>query len=174
MLHPGSCTQSVPPALAIFDESVIVTILSYFPKRQDAAGFLQVFSNWWILSSSKQKIHGRNRLGNAAVPLDNKSQSLRALADWITEWQKCKLPNCKRFQFSAQTSDALTRILRCQAALIEGLLETQQYEYYYRRFNAIVSQLKISLFWVIYIIQKPRYCCVGRRKLVILHALFGN
>ena len=44
----------------------------------------------------------------------------------------------------------------------------------YRRFNAIVSQLKISLFWVIYIIQKPRYCCVGRRKLVILHALFGN
>ena len=42
----------------------------------------------------------------------------------------------------------------------------------YRRFNAIVSQLKISLFWVIYIIQKPRYCCVGR--LVILHALFGN
>ena len=44
----------------------------------------------------------------------------------------------------------------------------------YRRFHAIVSQLKISLFWVIYIIQKPRYCCVGRRKLVTLHALFGN
>ena len=44
----------------------------------------------------------------------------------------------------------------------------------YRRFNAIVSQLKISLFWVIYIIQKPRYCCVGRRKFATLHALFGN
>ena len=44
----------------------------------------------------------------------------------------------------------------------------------YRRFRAIVSQLKISLFSVIYIIQKPRYCCVGRRKLVTLHALFGN
>ena len=47
-------------------------------------------------------------------------------------------------------------------------------EFSFRRFNAIVSQLKISLFWVIYIIQKPRYCCVGRKKLVILHALFGN
>ena len=129
MLHPGSCKQSVPPALAIFDESTIVAILSYFPKRQDAAGFLQVVSNWWIVSNSKQKIHGRNRLGNAGVPLDNKPQFLRALADWITEWQECKLPNCERFQLSAQTSDALTRTLRCRAALIEDLLETQQYEY---------------------------------------------
>ena len=30
------------------------------------------------------------------------------------------------------------------------------------------------LFWVIYIIQKPRNYCVGRVKLVTLHALFGN
>ena len=44
----------------------------------------------------------------------------------------------------------------------------------YRRFNAIMSQLKISLFGVIYIIGKPRYCCVGRGKLATLHALFGN
>ena len=44
----------------------------------------------------------------------------------------------------------------------------------YRRFNAIVSQLKISLFWVIYIIQKPINYCVGRGKFATLHALFGN
>ena len=43
-----------------------------------------------------------------------------------------------------------------------------------RRFNAIVSQLKISLFWVIYIIGKPRYCCVGIGKFATLHAVFGN
>ena len=53
-------------------------------------------------------------------------------------------------------------------------IDTFEQKKMYRRFNAIVSQLKISLFWVIYIIQKPRYCCVGRRKLVTLHALFGN
>ena len=129
MLHPRNCTQSVPPALTIFDESTIAAILSYFPKRQDAAGFLQVFSYWWLVINSRQKIHGRNRFGNAAVPLDNKPQFLRALADWITEWQEFKLPNCERFQLSAQTSDTLIRTLRCLAALIEDLLETQQYEY---------------------------------------------
>ena len=129
VLHPGSCKQTVPPALAMFDEPTIAAILSYFPKRQDAAGFLQGFSSWWLVCNLKQKIHGRNRLGNAAVLLDNKPQFLRALADWITEWQECKLPNCERFQLSAQTADALIRTLRCQAALIEDLLETQQYEY---------------------------------------------
>ena len=63
------------------DESTITAILSYFPKRQDAAGFLQVFSNWWIVSNSKEKIQGRNRLGNAAVPLENKPQFLRVIAN---------------------------------------------------------------------------------------------
>ena len=47
----------------------------------------------------------------------------------FSEWQECKLPNCERFQLSSQTSDGLMRTLRCQAALIEDLLETQQYEY---------------------------------------------
>ena len=95
-IHSGvvlrSCKQSVNLSFAIFEESIISAILSYFPKRKDAAGFFQVFSNCWLLSNSKYKIHGRNRLGNAAVPLDNKPQFLRTLADWITEWQECKLP----------------------------------------------------------------------------------
>ena len=63
------------------------------------------------------------------LSITNPSSYDRALADWITEWQECKLPNYEKFQLLAQTSDALMRTLRCQAALIEDLLETQQYEY---------------------------------------------
>ena len=86
VLHPGSCKQSVPPALAIFDESTIAAILSYFPKRQDAAGFLQVFSNWWIVSNSKQKIHGRNRrsAGDKTIWIcSNSSFSKRSLRETL-------------------------------------------------------------------------------------------
>ena len=45
-LHPGSCKQSVPPALAIFHEYTVAALLSYFPERIDSAGFLQLFDKW--------------------------------------------------------------------------------------------------------------------------------
>ena len=118
----------MPPALAIFHESTVAALLSYFPERIDAAGFLQLFDKWWIISNSKEKINNRNRLGNAAVLNDNKPEFLRALADWLCEWQKSRITNCEQFQLSAQTFNAMERSLRCHASLIEDLLE-EQYDF---------------------------------------------
>lgn len=42
-LHPGAKKQNVPLALAIFDESTIAGIKSYYPNRHDIVGFLQIF-----------------------------------------------------------------------------------------------------------------------------------
>ena len=53
---------------------------------------------------------------------DNKPEFLRAFADWLDKWDSEKIPNCEKFTLTAQTSAALKRTLRCQAALIEDLL----------------------------------------------------
>ena len=122
VLHPGNCKQSVPPALAVFEESTAAGIKTYFPERDDAAGFLRLFNVWWKISNSKQRYDSSNRLGNAATLGDNKPEFLRAFADWLDKWDSEKIPNCEKFTLTAQTSAALKRTLRCQAALIEDLL----------------------------------------------------
>ena len=43
---------------------------------------------------------------------------MRAFADWIDEWDNLKLPNCDKFNLTAQTSHALRCTLRCHAALL--------------------------------------------------------
>ena len=53
VLHPGNCKQNVPNALAIFDETTIAAVKSYFPEKASAAAFLTLFSKWWVLSNSK-------------------------------------------------------------------------------------------------------------------------
>ena len=107
VLHPGNCKQSVPPALAIFDETTSAAIESYFPDRTDASGFLGLVHSWWIISNSKRKFNTRNKLGNAATKGDSKTSFFRAFADWLTMWQTEKLPNCEKFQLSQQTNSAL-------------------------------------------------------------------
>ena len=43
VLHPGNCKQSVPVALAIFEESTSAAIQYHFLEKDDAAGFLKIF-----------------------------------------------------------------------------------------------------------------------------------
>ena len=129
VLHPGSNKQSVPPALAIFHETTITAIKSYFPDREDAAQFLNLINTWWTISNSKSRYNWSNNLGNAASIGDKKPEFLRAFANWLTEWQSSKLPNCEKFQLSAQTNEALVRTLKCHASLIEDLLQDGNYQY---------------------------------------------
>ena len=97
-------------ALSIFKERTIAAFQSYFPERNDC----------WV-SCLKFKNGGlsliQNKLGNATVIGDGKTDFLRDMADWIEEWQKC--PN---FTLTAQTSSALITTLRGQAMLIDELL----------------------------------------------------
>ena len=94
VLHPGNCKQNVPNALAMFDETTIAAVKSYFPEKASAAAFLTLFSKWWVLSNSKARHSTANYLGNAAVIGDNKPLFLRAMADWIKNCQKKRIPNC--------------------------------------------------------------------------------
>ena len=119
VLHPGNCKQNVPVALAIFSRSTATGIRHYFPdKADDAASFLHLVDVWWTISNSKSRFNTSNRLGNAAVLNDKKPEFLRAFADWIDEWDNLKLPNCDKFNLTAQTSHALRCTLRCHAALL--------------------------------------------------------
>ena len=72
VLHPGNCKQNVPNALAIFDETTIAAVKSYFSEKASAAAFLTLFSKWWVLSNSKARYSTSNYLGYAAVIGDNK------------------------------------------------------------------------------------------------------
>ena len=123
VLHPGNCKQNVPVALAIFSRSTATGIRHYFPDKADnAASFLHLVDVWWTISNSKSRFNTSNRLGNAAVLNVKKPEFLRAFADWIDEWDNLKLPNCDKFNLTAQTSHALRCALRCHAALLEEFL----------------------------------------------------
>ena len=107
VLHPGNCKQSVPVALAIFNESTSAGIKYHFPERDDASEFLKLFNTWWTIANSKQRFNSHHRLGNAAVANDNKPQFLREFADWLEEWENEKIPNCEKFCLTAKTYLAL-------------------------------------------------------------------
>ena len=114
-MNPGNCKQSVPVALSIFHETTSYAIKYYFPERLDASEFLNLFYVWWIISNSKMRYDSRNPLGKAAVRDDMKPQFLRALADWIVEWENEKIPNGEKFCLTSQAGDALKRTLKCHA-----------------------------------------------------------
>ena len=122
MLHPGTCKQDVPTALAIIHETTSAAIEDYFPERKDSAEFLRLFSKWWLISNAKNRF-GPNRLGHAVVKGDNKPKFLRAMSDWIQSWTNEKIPGSEKFTLSPQTSAALIRTLRAQAQLIDDLLD---------------------------------------------------
>ena len=48
VLHPGCCKQNVPNAFAIFDETTIAAVKSYFPEKASAAALLTLFTKWWV------------------------------------------------------------------------------------------------------------------------------
>ena len=83
VLHPGSCKQNVPEALAIFHPTTSAGIKNYFPDRDDAAEFLNLINTWWILSNAKDQYNFSHSLGNAAVINDQKPEFLRAMSNWV-------------------------------------------------------------------------------------------
>ena len=121
VLHPGNNKQSVPLALAIFDETTAAAIQSYFPEKSDAIEFLKLFKQWWVLSNSKSRFNTRNYLGNAAVLDDTKPCMNYKLAT-------TKFIRREKFTLTSQTSSAFIRTLLCHAALIEDLLN-ENYDY---------------------------------------------
>ena len=115
--HPGNNKQSVPLALAIFNETTTAAVLSYFPQRKDAAKFLSLFHKLFIIFNSKQQFNYSNKLGNAAVEAGNKPTFLREVAKWIEIWS-----TSPSFTVSKQTTHALITTLRANAMLVEDLL----------------------------------------------------
>ena len=97
VLYPGNCKQNVSNALAIFDETTIAAMKSYFPEKASATAFLTLFSKWWVFSNSKARYSTANYLGNAAAVGDNKPCFLRTMADWIQNWREKKIANCEKF-----------------------------------------------------------------------------
>ena len=122
VLHPGNCKQNVPVALAIFHESTSAAVTSYFPEKKNEAEFLKLFNTWWIISNSKVQF-SNHILGQAAKKDDGKPEFCRVLADWIETWCNERVPSFEQFTLSLSTAKALIRTLRCQASLIEDLLD---------------------------------------------------
>ena len=122
VLHPGNCKQNVPVALAIFYESTSAAVTSYFPEKKNEAEFLKLFNTWWIISNSKVQF-SNHILGQAAKKDDGKPEFCRVLADWIETWCNERVPSFEQFTLSLSTAKALIRTLRCQASLIEDLLD---------------------------------------------------
>ena len=44
------------------------------------------------------------------------------MADCIQNWQEKKIPNCKKFTLTSQTTSAFVKILKHHASLVEDLL----------------------------------------------------
>ena len=122
VLHPDNCKQMLQMLLKLFDETTTAAVKSYFPEKASAAVFLTLFGKWWVLSNSKARYSTENYLGNAAVIADNKPSFLRAMADWIQNWQEKKIPSREKFTLTSQTASAFVRTLKCHASLIEDLL----------------------------------------------------
>ena len=108
VMHPGN-----NKALAVCDETTIVTIRSYLPDRKDMAGFLTLILTWWTIVNSRKRFTS-NKLANAIIVGDGKNNFLRSFSDWIKLWSESP-----SFCLSKQTSDALIRTLQTQALLID-------------------------------------------------------
>ena len=127
-LHPSNKKQNVQLALNIFHETTTSAITSYFPDRKDATEFLKLVDTWWVISNSKNRFNGHNRMGNAVVLGDNKTDFLRALADWFDDWKSLQIRSSEKFTLTKQTCSALVTTLRATAALTEELL-SEGFEY---------------------------------------------
>ena len=107
MLHSGSKKQNLLLALSIFDETTSAVIQPYFPQHSSAAGFLQLFQSWWIISNSKSQFLTTNYLGNAAALGYEKPVFLRGFEAWLRDWHQERISNYERFIFTSQRNQHL-------------------------------------------------------------------
>ena len=122
-LHPGNNKQSVPLALAIFHESTIAGVRSYFPERDDMAGFLDLINTWWTIANGTN--FSANWLSKSAEKGDGRTDFFRSFADWLEEWSS----NATSFCLTKATSAALIQTLRAQAALVDELLDSGEFKF---------------------------------------------
>ena len=128
-MHPGNNKQSVDLALAIFHPTTVVAVKSYFPAREDMAGFIQLISTWWTIVNSSDR-YTSNWLSNAIETGDGKTEFMRKFADWIEQWSESPA-----FRLSKQTS----------AALIDELLISGEYDFIIpRRFQSDPLEKRFS------------------------------
>ena len=118
VLHPGHNKQNVNLALAIFHDTTIAAIKSYFPYRQDVIGFLSAINVWWKIVNSKQEFYPDD-IAYAITLGDGKVDFLRAFAEWLENWLK---NGSAFFRFFKQTVQALIWTLHSQADLLDVLL----------------------------------------------------
>ena len=61
VLHPGNKKQSVPLALAIFEETTACAFRLYLPEDNTTPGFLDLIHTWWLIVNSKEPYHPRHQ-----------------------------------------------------------------------------------------------------------------
>ena len=123
VMHPGNNKQNVDLVLGIFDETTIAAIKNYLPEREDMNGFISLILTWWTIVNSRKRFTP-NMFSNAITEGDGKTDFLRSFACWLELWS-----GAPAFCLSKQTSDAFIRTLRAQAALIDELLHSNEYDY---------------------------------------------
>ena len=70
VLHRGNKKQDVSLALAIFHETTVAALRSFFPNKLNMSNFLELVSHWWLITNSKSRFNSQNKIGNAVVPED--------------------------------------------------------------------------------------------------------
>ena len=72
-LHPDTKKQNVALALAVFHETPIAAVKSYFPQRKDVADFLALINSWRTIIMARTQ-YCNNSLANAFVAGDGKTE----------------------------------------------------------------------------------------------------
>ena len=116
VLHPGNKKQSVPLALAIFEETTACAFRLYLPEDNTTPNFLDLIHTWWLVVNSKEPYHPDIR-GNALIFGDCKPEFLRAMNSWLTKWE-----TSTKFGLSRQTFSALRLTNNAIADLSSDLL----------------------------------------------------
>ena len=140
VLHPGNNKQSVPLALAIFEETTITAIRGYLPEEHTTADFLQLFHFWWLIVNSEERFHP-NPIGNALRMNDLRCDFLRRKSLCLENWR-----DNKTLGLSRQIFDALIKTNRAIADLSSKLL-SEGYEYVLTgRFQTDPLERRFSLY----------------------------
>ena len=116
VLHPGNKKQSVPLALAIFEETTACAFRLYLPEDNTTPNFLDLIHTWWLVVNSKEPYHPDIR-GNALIFGDCKPEFLRAMNSWLTKWE-----TSTKFGLSRQTFSSLRLTNNAIADLSSDLL----------------------------------------------------
>ena len=103
VLHPGNRKQSVPLALAIFEETTACAFRLYLPEDKTTPSFLDLIHTWWLVVNSKEPYHPDIR-ENALIFGDCKPEFLRVMNSWLTKWETSTNFGLSRQTFSAKCS----------------------------------------------------------------------